>query len=537
MKSINSTGYQAYWHQIKYYLYNNITFLFSFLTLFIFITIAVSYDDIIYKPQAKTNLRFHFYIASSIILLYIWIKHSLTIKIACPIPLFISIFKRISRFSQFALAISLFYSCLIIGVTFEFSILFNPNLNELISGSYLVALFVSLVVGIYSMIYTIIISENQRLEIFGFESFLEKVIDDFKLLIETVNKFESSYYIVDKQFDVIIVDFQPFIGSKSLGVDNLFLKEYINILEKIATNQSINLTMVCHTEDLISKSFNIEEKINGNIIKDKSISESILEISRKGHNVNLWRTNFIGPYHFIIINNIAYEYLVIPFDVFSNKNTLSGTKHIDHSKVHSINQTYRDIIAFSIKPKEGIDLSSVSNNVNLKDIIDIMQENLVGIKLRFQFEEKPDHNRNTIINFKKGNYPVEFKISDRIERMSYYIIDDKFRIVNEYDSNEKIYRLFVLHNVIDKVDIYRNVFNVYTLSDHVHMGKKYHFISSGSVILLKEEIFSFNDKNVYLENRHIERSIIGDRTFLKIKLVNSNGFQTEYSYKSRIKLW
>ena len=537
MKSNKYRKWSAYWDRLKYYLYINTTFLFSLISLIIFTAIAFSYNDIIYKPQFKEHLRFYFYIASSVILFYIWIKHSLTIKMMCPIPLYINLFRKISRYSQFAFSISLYYSCLIVGLTFEFSIIFGTDLNELMSGSYLIALFISLVIGIYSMIFTIIISNQQRLEIIGFESFLENIIDDFKRLLDDVNKFENNYNTNNKVFEVIIVDFQPFIGSKSLGVDNLFLKEYINTLEKITTNQSINLTMVCHTEDLISQSFNIDETIKGNhIIKNMSISESIKELSKEGHNVNLWRTNFIGPYHFIIIDDIAYEYLVIPYDIFSNKNILSGTKHIDQSKVHTIKQTYKDIISFSIKPKDNLDLS-LNKALDFNNFVANIQGNIIGVKIRFQFEEKPDQNRNSIINYKKGNYPIQIKSEKSQESINYYINDSFFKISNEKDTTTTKNKIFVTHNVTSKIDEYKKILNVTSLTNHTYLDKNLSFTCDNGNTILKEETMSFDDNNVCLENRHIERKIIEDRTFLKIKLINSNGFETEYSYKSKIKLW
>lgn len=541
MRSNKYRKWGAYWDKLRYYLYTNITFLSSLILLTTFTIIAFSYNDIIYKPQFKEHLRIYFYLASFFILFYIWIVYSWQIKMISPITLFFNIFRKISHYSQFSLSISLFYSCLIIGLTFEFSMIFlddKTKLNELMSGSYLIALFISLVIGIYSLIYTKIISNQQRLEIIGFESFLENIIEDFKIILEKVNKYENNYHINNnKVFEIVIVDFQPFIGSKSLGVDNLFLKEYINTLEKITTNQLINLTMICHTEELISKSFNLEETIKGNhLIKNISINDAIKELSKEGHNVNLWRANFIGPYHFIIIDDIAYEYLVIPYDIFSNKNILSGTKHIDQSKVHTIKQTYKDIISFSIKPKDNLDLS-LNKTLDFNNFVENIQENIIGVKIRFQFEEKPDHNRNSIINYKKGNYPIQIKSEKSQESINYYLNDSYFKISNEIAATTTKNKIFVTHNVTSKIAAYKNILGVASLTNHTYLDKELDFACINGNTILKEEILSFDDINVYLENRHIERKIIDDRTFLKIKLINSNGFETEYSYKSKIKLW
>src|SRR5690606_24099608 len=181
--------------------------------------------------------------------------------------------------------------------------------------------------------------------------------------------------------------------------------------------------IICHSKEMIESSFNAEEKIHSeNLINSLAVNNAIDELAIKGQKVNIWRSDLIGPYHFIIIDDIAYDYLVVPFHYLSNKNTIQGNKHIDQSKVTHIHKAYHDIIAATIKPKE-IDLSSHKVKDDIYDTA--KQKNIKGIKLRFQCEEKEDRNRNPIINGKKGNFPIyDLKGTD----CTFYILDEHFKI-------------------------------------------------------------------------------------------------------------
>src|SRR5690606_22336265 len=135
----------------------------------------------------------------------------------------------------------------------------------------------------------------------------------------------------------------PFIGSKSLGLHNSSFKRYLNELEKIAQNKYIRLTIVCHSAKIIERSFNFEETIHtGHLIENKTVNDAI-DVLGSQSRVVIWRSDFIGPYHFIILDEIAYDYLVVPFHYLSDKNTIQGNKHIDQSKIRHIHKAYQDI--------------------------------------------------------------------------------------------------------------------------------------------------------------------------------------------------
>jgi hypothetical protein len=407
-------------------------------------------------------------------------------------------------------------------------------------------LITALYISIYSIIFATIISKSHKQEIYGFESFLNNLADDLFILNEKAHSQTN-----DKVYEVIIVDFHPFIGSKSLGIKSSVFKRYVKAIDKIALNAHIKLTIICHSEEMINNSFNSEEIISTtDLIKNKNVNDSINELALKGQKVNIWRSDLIGPYHFIIIDDIAYDYLVIPFHYLSNKNTLQGNKHIDQSKIVHIQKAYHDIISATIKPKELClkSVNSIINNLGFYGIrIDYKFTNFKGIKLRFQFEERDedDGNRNPIINGKKGNFPI-YTLKDSI--CTYYIIDEYFKIEKVKNTETSFEEVFLTHNISNEIAKYGDLkfdygtFNINSIKEGTefattYKGMHFTFSFSNNVFLLKEMLFKFNETDIYLEYRTFSRSI-ADKVFYKIKIIKDNDLiESEYSYKSKVALW
>lgn len=456
------------------------------------------------------------------------------------------------RFKDFSIYVSAFYTALITGISLwiSFEFLEKAKLNDFISSSNLFMAVAALYVTIYSIIFAIIASKSQKQEIYGFESFLNNVADDLYILSEKAHLPNN-----DKVYEVVIVDFHPFIGSKSLGIENSVFKRYIKAIEKTALNDKIKLTIVCHSKQMINNSFNAEEKIHSeSLINNLAVNDAIDILATKGQKVNIWRSDIIGPYHFIIIDDIAYDYLVVPFHYLSNKNIIQGNKHIDQSKVAHIHKAYHDIISATIKPTE---ISLNSNKVKKDNFYNTTDEegnkledkfkNIKGIKLRFQFEEKEDRNRNPIINGKKGNFPI-YELKEKEIDYAFYILDEYFEIEKVDNISLGFKEVYVTHNITEHISKYAELlsFAIDSLNaestetiekEHKGMTFKIHFDSTTNIYKLKEMIFKFNNNDIYLEHRTFSKSI-ADKVFYKIKIIKDNELiESEYSYKSKVTLW
>ncbi len=530
-------------NEFKYKFYRFLDIIFAIIAVVILLSfVAFNYDsDFKYRKYIQRATPFIFLSLSVLSLLIIWIKQYLHLNTWRLKKLFDILLFKSYKFKAFSISVSIFYTTLIAFLSFYISFLFidESKLNDFISNSNVIILITALYISIYSIIFAIIISKSQIQEIYGFESFLNNLADDLYILNEKAHLPNN-----DKVYEVVIVDFHPFIGSKSLGIKNTPFKRYIKAIEKTALNDCIKLTIICHSKEMIESSFNAEEKIHsGNLINSLAVNNAIDELAIKGQKVNIWRSDLIGPYHFIIIDDIAYDYLVVPFHYLSNKNTIQGNKHIDQSKVVHIHKAFHDIISATIKPKE-LDLSSSKVKGDIYDTT--KQKNIKGIKLRFQFEEKEDKNRNPIINGKKGNFPIyDLKDTD----CTFYILDDHFKIEKVKSSCNKFEEVYITHNITDQIakygDLSSTTFNVDSIKNGTdfetqYRGMKFTFSYSNNIFLLKEMIFKFDidiNGNVFLEHRTFSRSIT-DKVFYKIKIIKDNELiESEYSYKAKVTLW
>lgn len=504
------------------------------------IFVSINYDsDFKYRSKIQRSIPVILFSFSIISLLHILVKQYLHLGTWSLRNLIDIIVLKSYKFKSFSVALSIFYATFIASISLYFSFLFleNSKLNDFISNSNLLIAIVALYVTIYSIIFAVIASKSQKQGIHGFENFLNNLADDLYILNQKAHLPNN-----DKIYEVVIVDFHPFLGSKSLGITNSSFKRYIKAIEKTALNDFIKLTIICHSKEIIENSFNSEEVIHSeSLINALTVNNAIDELAAKGQKTSIWRSDLIGPYHFIIIDDIAYDYLVVPFHYLSNKNTIQGNKHTDQSKVVHILKAYHDIISATIKPKE-LDLSSSKGKDDTYDTI--KQTNIQGIKLRFQFEEKEDRNRNPIINGKKGNFPI-YDLKDTVS--TFYILDDYFKIEISDDSSKKFKEVYVKHNISEHISKYAELFSFEvnslidtsstTTKEYEGMTFKFHYDKINNIFTLEELIFKFDDNNIHLEHRTFSKNIV-DKVFYKIKIVKDNELiESEYSYKSRVKLW
>lgn len=411
------------------------------------------------------------------------------------------LFIRAEHFPKDLNWLSLIYTSLFTFLNFIFSILFFKDevgdlLVQFFRDSNPVLLFIGTFLGVYGLLATLVVLRNQNTTVYGFERFIDEVIEFFDVLI-----IEST--IKKEQIEVFIVDFHPFIGIKSLGQKNPYYQKYLNKIEEVAKESFIHLNIICYEEAEIIKSFG-NLRLSHSFLKDVglTIENAILKMSEE-NDVSVWRTNEIGPYHFILSKNIAFEYLVVPYDKFSNKNYLVGSKTVDTTKIDFLFKTANDIISGSIKPIDktaSVDLEVLDllNSPINKFTTKYNQYSLKQVKLRFQFEEGIDGEATSVINHKKGYYPNDIE--------DFFDYDDNFKLFITSNANQSFVK--VQHTV------------------------------NGSIIT--SDLFHFdNDSNglIFLEHRTIERSIVRDNVFLKLKFVNSNLFKTEFSHKTKIKLW
>ncbi len=470
------------------------------------------------------------------------------------------------------------------------------NLRDFFGNTSIVNMIVSFYIGAFGLIVTLIILAQQKQEIVGFERFLNEVADLFGAELREA---EAS----KKVRKIYIVDFQPFIGSKSFKTTAAY-KRYEESLWKLAKNENMHLNIICYSKKTIDTKFNSITTIGHqearipyfNLIVSKAIEH--LEVKHK--NVSVWRSDEVGPYHFIITPYTALEYLVIPIiDESDEKNTLIANITNDLTKIDYLLKTAGDIISNSIQPinkallkrekQATIDISVDGNSAGVKGkkdqdddngiikfqednlIIPIelktQQNNLLGIQIRFQFED------DGIMNHRKGFYPVPDGTHEK------YFLLNELTETTEIKNDNPLQYIALLRKQVDNIEFDNYGKLTGTAIYASHRGKfsirNAHVYPRFPELLEQEKeeiLFIFNKKRdtIYLQDgrtlriklnksqiakrlREVERNeemsaekkeeakknIQEERikAFLKIKLINTDLDFTKYSHKTEIKLW
>jgi hypothetical protein len=365
------------------------------------------------------------------------------------------------------------------------------TLRDFLANGSFINMFSGLFIGVWGLLITVIVMRQQRNEIRGFKRFLEEAT----LMLRDVYARTSDTFKNEK---VYIIDFHPFIGCRSLGFNDHHFKDYLEALSSVASSNNVELIIVCHSENLIKSKFS-DKKIIMNLFGKKeekfTISEALARISEE-NKVSIWRSDEVGPYHFMIIGEEAIEYLVIPTDSVSNQNHLIASKTIDKSRIDYLERTAFDIISTAIKPvslPHGC-IIDLTKEEPVKISLRTEQHDIKGIKLRFQFEEEDNVGKESVINYKKGYYPDK---------------EDDFFSYSEENT----------------LEIKKSSFPV---TEVVYFEAKKN---------KKTVLFSFDDDLIFLEKRNIEKSIVKNNTYLKIKIKNGTDHESEFSHKVEIKIW
>jgi len=402
------------------------------------------------------------------------------------------------RYSQYIIEISSIITFLVLTVSFgtSFWILADDknSVRDFLANGSFVNMFFALFISVWSLLITVIVMRQQRNEIKGFPRFLSEVTE----MLHEANARTAQTGRTEK---VYIVDFHPFIGCKSLGFKSRYFCDYLEALASVASSWHIEVVIICHTESLIKNKFSNKPAITSFLgIKDLSICTALQNLSKE-NKVSVWRSNGVGPYHFMIIGDEAIEYLVIPSNSIANENQLIATKTIDKSRVDYLELTALDLLSASIKPvlANGSGLIDLTSKAPVEIKFDTEQENITGIKLRFQFEEEDAvSGLESVVNYKKGYYP------DEKEKFFHYCEKNYLQL---RQKNLNPGRMEVVYWVYENDSFQDN------------------------------PLFEYDNDLVWLTNRIVNKNIVKNNTYLKIKIRNGNNLESQYSHKVEIKLW
>ena len=251
--------------------------------------------------------------------------------------------------------------------------------------------FLSAFIGIFLSIFTYLIADLLNSVhgnyITGFERFLKE-------LTEELRKFEhlDNIRTKSKQQDIFVIDYHPFIGVVSAKKE--IFEEYKIELQKIASMPSVMLHVICNDDETINL---FHKQFDKSIEFDKVPKDiDMLELkygnqnSQEMHpNVTIWRTNKIGPLHFIILNDVAFQYSVVKV---GKKNELKAQRIVDGNTISFLRQTYDDYEKLALTP--DVEMKEAEQEIKLWFS---NQDNIKSAKIHYSID------KSKTVSFENGN--------------------------------------------------------------------------------------------------------------------------------------
>ncbi|WP_353778512.1 hypothetical protein [Winogradskyella sp. 3972H.M.0a.05] len=299
--------------------------------------------------------------------------------------------------------ISLFYAILISGISFNsFFYLNNPKNLKLfawIEENFIVhlAIFFTLQLGIWGLIVSYNVLRQQKSQIVSFDEFLLELTDTLQRLIK---KAELNS---DKTFYIYLYDYHPLIGNFSA---HKRYKEYKAVVDKTFDIKNINVTLITNHQDTLPnffKKLSIDEDYKIvknsfeaiNYIKEFE-QDNKITVDRESNNSIIWKSSNVSENHFILIHDIAYQYVVLPQE--SGVNNIFGIKSEDPFIINYLEKSFfeklkgvisptgihskGEILTFCFEPQSSIEKIVLFDNEGnrLKETNDLIPYNDIDTK-------------------------------------------------------------------------------------------------------------------------------------------------------------
>lgn len=205
-------------------------------------------------------------------------------------------------------------------------------------------IFLTLFLGAWGVVVSYNVLKQQKTQLVGFDEFLVELRD---ALFQLEAKANSSRMKNDRKFEVYLYDYHPLVGIFS---SHNRYREYRDALDRITLCPNIDIILLTYHEDCLSSFFKRLGIDADNLIVKNSYEaisyikgfESKRSTSGRYGCLSLWRSNFVSEYHFVIIDDTAFQYVVLPDGVGSPnpRNTVRGTKSEDPFVVNYLKSTF-----------------------------------------------------------------------------------------------------------------------------------------------------------------------------------------------------
>lgn len=217
----------------------------------------------------------------------------------------------------------------------------------------------------WTFLNTLVLIKQQNQKISGFKLFLSEV----KSILENWQHNANG----KKTKELFLVDYSPFIGNITIPNTQEY-KQFKEELEGIANKDTSNieLRIICFNTIKTTEYF---ERMNCN---DDNTETDILNLevhTRENKNIAIWRTSEISPFHFIIAENIGYQYTIKPTRN-GGINELMGSHTEDVFMIEFLKETYREMESIIATPDKHFDYSNddfillhfLEPQINIKEV-------------------------------------------------------------------------------------------------------------------------------------------------------------------------
>lgn len=320
--------------------------------------------------------------------------------------------------------ISLLYTLLICGVCFNFAF-YCVNPNELKMFGWLahnftasISFFFTLQLGIWGLIVSYNVLRQQKSQIVSFDEFLMELTENLqRLMIKARDQNTQIYY-------VYLYDYHPLIGNFSA---HKRYKEYKVVLDKVLEVHNIHVSFITNHQEALAGFFeklSIDEDYKIvqhsfeaiNYIKEFEQRNKI-EVDIKPRNSVIWKSKSVSEYHFVIIHDIAFQYVVLPQE--SGKNNIYGIKSEDPFIINYLEKSFFEKLKLVISPidislKEEYLYFSFEPQSNIEEIVifDDEDNKIIEVQNLLRYNEI-DVNGFVLNKNHLSSYPFYYKVKKK----------------------------------------------------------------------------------------------------------------------------
>ncbi|MEQ9403576.1 MAG: hypothetical protein RIM99_08330 [Cyclobacteriaceae bacterium] len=228
------------------------------------------------------------------------------------------------------------------------------------------AIFATLLLGTWGLVVSYNVLKQQNTQVVSFEEFLSELRDSLQRLKQKADLDQ------DRTWKVTLYDYHPLIGNFS---SQKKFGEFSKQLFEVINTPNITFQFLTYHQDILTtffKKLSIDDdfKIVSNSYNPVHFITNVERkpIDGRPRNATIWKSSHVSEFHFVIIEDEAFQYVVLPQPTGINE--IYGIKSEDPFTINYLLKSFEE------KVSSVISIESVRNEGNLYKIYFEPQSNI-----------------------------------------------------------------------------------------------------------------------------------------------------------------